>query len=46
MRVHVHRRRPEAVASWLRDAGFEVEAQWLLDPGGQVPQAVLFARRP
>jgi SAM-dependent methyltransferase len=43
MRVSVHRRRPDRVAAWLRDAGFEVEAQMLLGSGGA--QAVLFARR-
>ena len=41
MRVHVHLRRPERVAEWLRDAGFTVEAQWLLGTDG----AILFARR-
>ncbi|MEU0881806.1 class I SAM-dependent methyltransferase [Lentzea sp. NPDC005914] len=41
MRVHVHLRPPERVAQWLRDAGFAVEAQWLLG----TDQAVLFARR-
>ncbi|MFJ5989044.1 class I SAM-dependent methyltransferase [Lentzea sp. NPDC092896] len=41
MRVHVHLRRPERVAEWLREAGFTVEAQWLLGDDG----AVLFARR-
>lgn len=41
MRVHVHLRRPERVAEWLRAAGFTVEAQWLLGTDG----AVLFARR-
>ncbi|XVV07578.1 hypothetical protein ACQPW3_20230 [Actinosynnema sp. CA-248983] len=46
MSVHVHRRRPDKVASWLRDAGFEIDAQWLCDPDAQVPQAFLFARRP
>jgi len=45
MKVHVHRRQPDKVASWLRDAGFEVDAQWLLDPDARVPQAILFARR-
>jgi SAM-dependent methyltransferase len=45
MKVHVHRRQPDKVASWLRDAGFEIEAQWLLDPDEQVPQAILCARR-
>lgn len=41
MRVHVHLRRPERVAEWLREAGFTVEAQWLLGEDG----AVVFARR-
>ncbi|MFD3914916.1 class I SAM-dependent DNA methyltransferase [Streptomyces sp. NPDC058603] len=45
MKVHVHRRRPEHVTAWLRDAGFTVEAQWLLDLDGSRPGAVLFARR-
>jgi SAM-dependent methyltransferase len=44
MRVQVHRRQPAQVAAWLRDAGFRVEAQLLLDPDGDVPGAVLFAR--
>lgn len=46
MRVHVHRRRPDKVAAWLRDAGFEVEAQMVLDPYEEASQAFLFARRP
>lgn len=45
MKVHVHRRQPEKVAGWLRDAGFAVEAQWLMNPDAEVPQAILFARR-
>jgi SAM-dependent methyltransferase len=45
MRVHVHRRQPGQVAAWLRDAGFTVEAQMLLDLDESVPGAVLFARR-
>jgi SAM-dependent methyltransferase len=44
MNVYVHRRRPDRVAAWLRDAGFTVEAQLLLDPDDNVPGAVLFAR--
>ncbi|MFC7532438.1 class I SAM-dependent DNA methyltransferase [Actinoplanes sp. GCM10030250] len=45
MKVYVHRRRPDKVAAWLRDTGFEVEAQLLLNnPDGEVSQAVLFAR--
>ena len=46
MKVRVHRRQPDKVASWLRDAGFVIEAQWLCDPDEPVPQAFLFARRP
>ncbi|MFI7277497.1 class I SAM-dependent DNA methyltransferase [Streptomyces sp. NPDC049879] len=46
MNVRVHRRPPGRVAAWLGDAGFEVEAQLLLGPGEEVPQALLFARRP
>jgi SAM-dependent methyltransferase len=44
MRVQVYRRQPTQVAAWLRDAGFRVQAQLLLDPDGDVPEAVLFAR--
>jgi SAM-dependent methyltransferase len=43
MNVHVHRRQPDRVAGWLRDAGFTVEAQLLLDPD-EKPSALLFAR--
>ncbi|MEU5725870.1 class I SAM-dependent methyltransferase [Micromonospora sp. NPDC047738] len=45
MNVHVHRRQPDQVAAWLRDAGFTVEAQLLIDPDQSVPGALLFARR-
>jgi SAM-dependent methyltransferase len=45
MKVHVHRRQPDQVAAWLRDAGFTLEAQMLLDPDGSTPGALLFARR-
>jgi len=45
MRVHVHRRRPERVVAWLREAGFEVEAQLLLGLDEGASQVVLFARR-
>jgi SAM-dependent methyltransferase len=41
MRVNVHLRRPERVAEWLAEAGFTVEAQWLLGTDG----AIIFARR-
>ncbi len=45
MKVQVHRRQPDQVAAWLHGAGFTVEAQLLLDPGANVPGAVLFAHR-
>ncbi|MGW3247315.1 class I SAM-dependent DNA methyltransferase [Streptomyces sp. NPDC001070] len=48
MRVHVHRRRPDRMAAWLRDAGFTVEAHLLLgldERDDRPPGAVLFARR-
>ena len=46
MNVHVHLRRPGRVADWLREAGFTIEAEVLLDPDDQVPGGMLFARRP
>jgi SAM-dependent methyltransferase len=45
MKVYIHRRQPARVAAWLRDAGFTVEAQMLLDPDEKFPGATLFARR-
>jgi SAM-dependent methyltransferase len=45
MRIYVHRRQPDRVAAWLRDAGFAIEAQMLLGPDDSVPGALLFARR-
>nr|WP_042197659.1 class I SAM-dependent methyltransferase [Kibdelosporangium sp. MJ126-NF4]CEL23100.1 methyltransferase [Kibdelosporangium sp. MJ126-NF4]CTQ90237.1 methyltransferase [Kibdelosporangium sp. MJ126-NF4] len=45
MKLHVHRRQPDKVASWLRDTGFTIEAQWLFNPDERVPGAILFARR-
>lgn len=44
MRVYVHRRQPDRVAAWLRDAGFAIEAQLLLSPDGSNPGALIFAR--
>ncbi|MGW3361124.1 class I SAM-dependent methyltransferase [Streptomyces bungoensis] len=43
--VYVHRRQPDQVAAWLRDAGFAIEAHMLLGPEESVPGTVLFARR-
>jgi SAM-dependent methyltransferase len=45
MKVYVYRRQPGQVTAWLRDAGFTVEAQILLDLDGSAPGAVLIARR-
>ena len=45
VRIHGHRRRPERVADWLRDAEFTVESQWELNMDTDRPGAVLFARR-
>ncbi len=44
MKVYVHRRTPERVAGWLRDAGFTIEAQLLCDPAERSPQGLVFAR--
>jgi hypothetical protein len=45
MNVYVHRRPPERVATWLRAAGFTVEAQVLHWPDENTQGAFLFARR-
>lgn len=45
MKVYVHRRPPARLAAWLREAGFAVEAELLLDPDTELPGGVLFARR-
>lgn len=45
MNVHVHRRRPDRVGAWLRDAGFAVETHMVLDPDEDVPSGIVFARR-
>ncbi|WP_409492141.1 class I SAM-dependent DNA methyltransferase [Amycolatopsis sp. cmx-11-12] len=40
-----YRRQPSRVAGWLREAGFTLEAQHLLNPDEPKPGAILFARR-
>jgi SAM-dependent methyltransferase len=45
MKVYVHWRRPAQVSAWLREGGFTVETEMLLDPEGKPPGAILFARR-
>ena len=44
MNVHVHYRRPDTVAAWLRDAGFTVKSQMLLDLDGPLHNAIIFAQ--
>ncbi|MGW5719360.1 class I SAM-dependent methyltransferase [Amycolatopsis sp. NPDC003865] len=44
MRVNVHLRQPWWLAKRVRAAGFTIEAEWALDPGNEVSQAILFAR--
>lgn len=45
--IHVdsHRRRPDQVAGWLRQAGFTVEAELVMRPDEDVPGALLVARK-
>jgi SAM-dependent methyltransferase len=43
--VDSHHRRPSKVTSWLRDAGFTIEAEQVFGPDEDVPGAVIFARR-
>jgi SAM-dependent methyltransferase len=45
MKIYVHRRQPAHVSTWLRQAGFVVEAEMLLNPQSSAPGAILFARR-
>jgi SAM-dependent methyltransferase len=42
--VDSHHRRPSTVMSWLRDAGFAIEAELVTEPDGEVPGALVFAR--
>jgi SAM-dependent methyltransferase len=42
--VDSHHRRPATVRSWLRDAGFSIEAELVMRPDEAVPGAVTFAR--
>lgn len=45
MNVHVHRRQPSRVATWLREAGFTLTTQLLLGLDEPTPGAILIARR-
>ena len=42
--VDSHRRRPDEVARWLREAGFTIEAETLMRPDDDVPGAIIIAR--
>jgi hypothetical protein len=44
MRVHIHLRQPWWLARRVREAGFTIEAEWLLSQEAEVAQAILFAR--
>ncbi|MFG1778924.1 class I SAM-dependent methyltransferase [Micromonospora sp. NPDC049048] len=45
MKVHVHRRRPEKLAVWLRAAGFTVVAETIVTSPESKLGGILFARR-
>jgi SAM-dependent methyltransferase len=42
--VDSHRRRPDEVADWLREAGFSIEAELVMRPDDDVPGAIIIAR--
>ncbi|MET0694404.1 MAG: class I SAM-dependent methyltransferase [Propionibacteriaceae bacterium] len=42
--VDSHRRRPNQVADWLREAGFDVEAELVMHPDADVPGAIILAK--
>jgi hypothetical protein len=44
MKVYVHRRQPDQVAEWLRDAGFTVTEEPLPDVDPRERSGILFAR--
>lgn len=44
--VDSHLRRPSKIADWLRDAGFTIEAEWVMRPDDEIPGAVIFAHHP
>jgi SAM-dependent methyltransferase len=41
--VDSHRRRPEVVSRWLREAGFTIESELLMRPDDEVPGAIIIA---
>jgi SAM-dependent methyltransferase len=42
--VDSHRRRPDEVAHWLREAGFTLEVELVMRPDEDVPGAIIIAR--
>jgi SAM-dependent methyltransferase len=44
--VDSHRRTPEVMAGWMRDAGFTIDGELVMRPDEEVPGAIIFARRP
>jgi hypothetical protein len=45
MRVQLHFRPPARVTGWLREAGFTIEAELLIEPDVHAPAAIIIARR-
>jgi SAM-dependent methyltransferase len=44
--VDSHRRTPQVMSGWLRDAGFTIDGELLMRPDDDVPGAIVLARRP
>ena len=44
--VDSHRRTPQVMAGWMRDAGFTIDGELVMRPDEEVPGAIVFARRP
>ncbi|AKU15331.1 class I SAM-dependent methyltransferase [Luteipulveratus mongoliensis] len=42
--VDTHRRTPDQIAGWLREAGFTIDAELVMRPDERVPGAIVFAR--
>lgn len=45
MRLHVYRRPMARMAAWLRDAGFTIDAETVLDPDTEVPGGIIIVHR-